>query len=78
MSDSFEAGASLRRREFLIAGAAVGAATAVPLNYAAVARSAATPVAKNGKFAHGVYRVAALLKWAVERRQPNRLQLGTD
>jgi citrate/tricarballylate utilization protein len=31
-----------------------------------------------GKFAHGVYRVAALLKWAVERRQPNRLQLGTD
>lgn len=54
MTDSFEAGASLRRREFLIAGAAVGAATAVPLNYAAVARSAATPVAKNGKFAHGV------------------------
>lgn len=31
-----------------------------------------------GKFAHGVYRVAALLKWAVERRQPNRLQLGTE
>ena len=31
-----------------------------------------------GKFAHGVYRVAALLKWAVERRQPNRLQLGSE
>lgn len=31
-----------------------------------------------GKFAHAVYRVAALLKWAVERRQPNRLQLGAD
>jgi citrate/tricarballylate utilization protein len=28
-----------------------------------------------GKFAHGVYRVAALLKWAMERRQPDRLKL---
>lgn len=24
-----------------------------------------------GKFAHGIYRSAALLKWAIERRQPN-------
>ena len=31
-----------------------------------------------GKFAHGVFRVAALLKYAVERRQPNRLGLGSD
>ena len=31
-----------------------------------------------GKFAHAVYRCAALLKWAVERRQPSRLQLGGD
>lgn len=31
-----------------------------------------------GKFAHGVYRSAALLKWAIEKRQPNRLQLGSD
>jgi citrate/tricarballylate utilization protein len=31
-----------------------------------------------GKFAHAVYRCAALLKWAIERRQPNRLQLGSD
>ncbi|MCW5632727.1 MAG: tricarballylate utilization 4Fe-4S protein TcuB [Rubrivivax sp.] len=31
-----------------------------------------------GKFAHGVYRAAALLKWAVERRQPSRLQLGSE
>ena len=30
------------------------------------------------KFAHGFYRVAALLKWAIEKRQPNRLQLGSD
>ena len=31
-----------------------------------------------GKFAHGVFRGAALLKWAIEKRQPNRLQLGDD
>ena len=31
-----------------------------------------------GKFAHGVYRGAALLKWSIERRQPNRLGLGDD
>jgi citrate/tricarballylate utilization protein len=31
-----------------------------------------------GKFAHGVYRCAALLKWAVEKRQPGRLQLESD
>jgi citrate/tricarballylate utilization protein len=31
-----------------------------------------------GKFAHAVYRATALLKWAVEKRQPNRLQLGAD
>jgi citrate/tricarballylate utilization protein len=31
-----------------------------------------------GKFAHGVYRSAALLKYAIEKRQPNRLALGSD
>jgi citrate/tricarballylate utilization protein len=31
-----------------------------------------------GKFAHGVYRGAALLKWAVEKREPTRLKLGRD
>jgi len=31
-----------------------------------------------GKFAHAVYRAAALLKWAVERRQPTRLRLGSE
>ncbi|MBE0613000.1 MAG: tricarballylate utilization 4Fe-4S protein TcuB [Burkholderiales bacterium] len=31
-----------------------------------------------GKFAHGIYRSAALLKWAIEKRQPHRLQLGTE
>ena len=31
-----------------------------------------------GKFAHGIFRTAALLKSAIEKRQPSRLQLGTD
>ncbi|CAN7664720.1 tricarballylate utilization 4Fe-4S protein TcuB [Variovorax paradoxus] len=31
-----------------------------------------------GKFAHGIFRSAALLRHAVEKRQPNRLQLGSD
>jgi citrate/tricarballylate utilization protein len=31
-----------------------------------------------GKFAHGVYRSAALLKWAIEKRQPKALQLGDE
>ena len=31
-----------------------------------------------GKFAHGVYRSAALLKWAIEKRLPNRLRLGAE
>ncbi len=31
-----------------------------------------------GKFAHGIYRCAALLKWAIEKRQPSRLRLGGD
>jgi citrate/tricarballylate utilization protein len=31
-----------------------------------------------GKFAHGLYRCAALLKWAIEKRQPNHLRLEPD
>lgn len=31
-----------------------------------------------GKFAHGAYRGAALLKWAIEKRRPSALQLGDD
>jgi citrate/tricarballylate utilization protein len=31
-----------------------------------------------GKFAHGIFRSAALLRHAVERRQPDRLGLGAD
>ncbi|WP_421829126.1 tricarballylate utilization 4Fe-4S protein TcuB [Lacisediminimonas profundi] len=31
-----------------------------------------------GKFAHGVYRSAALLKWAIEKRMPSKLKLGDD
>jgi citrate/tricarballylate utilization protein len=31
-----------------------------------------------GKFAHAVYRTAALLKWNIEKRQPNKLQIGAE
>ena len=31
-----------------------------------------------GKFAHGIYRSAALLKWSIEKRQPSKLSLGSD
>lgn len=31
-----------------------------------------------GKFAHGIFRSAALLKWSIEKRQPNGLQLGAE
>lgn len=31
-----------------------------------------------GKFAHGVYRSAALLKWAIEKRRPSALKLGNE
>ena len=31
-----------------------------------------------GKFAHGIFRSAALLKWSIERRLPTRLRLGGD
>ena len=31
-----------------------------------------------GKFAHGVFRCAALFKHAIEKRLPGRLQLGAD
>ena len=31
-----------------------------------------------GKFAHGVFRLAALLKWAIEKRLPSNLQLSDD
>ena len=31
-----------------------------------------------GKFAHGIFRSAALLKWAIEKRSPSKLKLGED
>ena len=31
-----------------------------------------------GKFAHGIYRSAALLKWAIEKRQPGHLKIGAE
>jgi citrate/tricarballylate utilization protein len=31
-----------------------------------------------GKFAHGIFRTAALLRFSVEKRQPSKLALGGD
>ncbi|MFL9811796.1 tricarballylate utilization 4Fe-4S protein TcuB [Stutzerimonas sp. VN223-3] len=31
-----------------------------------------------GKFAHGIFRSAALLKYAIEKRQPDRIKLGSE
>lgn len=31
-----------------------------------------------GKFAHGIYRCAALLKYAIEKRRPNPVQAGSE
>ena len=31
-----------------------------------------------GKFAHGIYRGAALVKYAIEKRQPNRISAGAE
>lgn len=31
-----------------------------------------------GKFAHGIFRSAALLKWAIEKRLPSKLKLGDE
>ncbi len=31
-----------------------------------------------GKFAHGIFRSAALLKWAIEKRLPSKLKVGAD
>lgn len=31
-----------------------------------------------GKFAHGIYRTAALLKWAIEKRMPNPVGVGGE
>jgi alkaline phosphatase D len=52
--DRREDGPGLRRRELLAAGAAAGLTLAAPVNYAALARARRLPLAKAGKFAHGV------------------------
>ena len=31
-----------------------------------------------GKFAHGIYRTAALLKWAIEKRRPNPVGVASE
>jgi len=31
-----------------------------------------------GKFAHGIFRTAALLRFAVEKRRPNQIGMGSE
>ncbi len=81
-----EAGAPLRRREFLIAGAAAGIAASVPINHAALARGRGLPVAKAGRFAHGVSSgfptSGAITLWTrvaeLERSSRLTLEVATD
>src|SRR5437773_3175223 len=54
MNEGRNARGTLRRREFVIAGAASGLTLAGPINYAALARALKVPLAADGKFAHGV------------------------
>ena len=54
MDSEVSEGRGLRRRELLIAGTAAGLTLAAPINYAALARERRLPIAKGGKFAHGV------------------------
>ena len=76
----------LRRRELLIAGAAAGATLAAPINYAAIARGARVPPARDGRFASGVMSGVpsprAITLWTrlgeVERSSRIRLEVATD
>ena len=54
MENPLETTKGLRRREILIAGAGAGLALAGPVNYVALARNRRLPLAREGKFAHGV------------------------
>ena len=76
----------MRRREFLIAGAAAGATLAAPVNYAALARGRRIPLAREGRFASGVMSGVpsprAITLWTrlgeVERSSRLRLEVATD
>jgi alkaline phosphatase D len=52
--ESREGRGGLRRRELIAAGAAAGLTLAAPVNYAALARERRLPIARRGRFAHGV------------------------
>lgn len=76
----------LRRREFLLGGAAAGLAASAPINYAALARSRRLPLAREGRFAHGIAcgypgRHGAIL-WTrvseLERSSRLTLEVATD
>lgn len=76
----------VRRREFLIGGAAAGLTLAAPINYAAIARGRMKPVATHGKFLHGVSAgypsPKAITLWTrvseLERSSRLQLEVATD
>ena len=76
----------MKRREFLVAGAAAGATLAGPVNYAALARGLRAPIAREGRFASGVMSGVpsprAITLWTrlgeVERSSRLRLEVATD
>ncbi len=76
----------LRRRELLVGGVAGGAALVAPINYVALARQRATPLARDGRFAHGVAAgfpsPRAITLWTrvseLERTSRVSLEVATD
>jgi alkaline phosphatase D len=74
------------RRSFLMGALAVGAAASAPVNYAAAARKAALPLAKDGAFklgiASGFPRPRGIMLWTqldgIKRSSKLRLLVATD
>ena len=86
LQSPLETNRGVRRREFLIAGAGAGLALAGPVNYVALARNRRLPLAREGKFAHGVASgvpsPTAITLWTrlsgVERSSRLRLEVAED
>ncbi len=86
MENRLETTKSFRRREILIAGAGAGLVLAGPVNYAALARNRRLPLAREGKFAHGIASglpsPRAITLWTrltgIDRSSRLRLEVAED
>ena len=84
--ESLDESRGMGRRSFLMGALATGAAASVTLNYAAMARGARVPLAKDGKFAMGVAsgfpRPRGILLWTqldgIGRTSKLKLAVATD